>query len=99
MQRAPRAALPSLGIELIGDPECVGVELDDRVERRARLVDGADARKVLLGNPSRGPSSRGHVEGERGDSRLIKLEALDGGRLSGMDRTPGTREGTGGTGN
>ena len=53
VQRAARAARLSFGVELVGDRQRVGIDLEDAAERRALPVEGVDARQIFLGERSR----------------------------------------------
>ena len=46
MERAAQAATPPLGVERAGGLQRARVDLDDRIQARALLVVGVDAREV-----------------------------------------------------
>jgi hypothetical protein len=48
VQRAAQLAGLALAVEFLGDGDGVGIQFDDGVDARTGLVDGGDARQVLL---------------------------------------------------
>ena len=48
VKRSAQASGLPLGVECIGDGEGVGVELEDRMERRAIAIERLNPREVLL---------------------------------------------------
>ena len=76
--RGPRRA--PLGVHLVGDGEGVGVRLQHRVEAGAALVEGLDARQVLLGEAAGRPAAAAHPVLELREGEFLELEAaLNGG--------------------
>ena len=61
MKRSADAALPSFAVHLIGDAQCVGVDLDDGVEGRTIAIDRLDPRQILLGKTPRRILPAGHA--------------------------------------
>ena len=61
MERAARAFGFALGVELVGDGEHLGIELDDAVERRAGFIDLGDPREIPIGQATRREFARPHA--------------------------------------
>jgi hypothetical protein len=58
VQRAAHAPAAPVGVSLVRDRERVGVELEDRIERRTIAIERLDAREILFRDPSRCAATR-----------------------------------------
>ena len=71
----PRAPLRlALGIERVGDRERVGIDLDDRPQRRPAAIDLLDPLQVQLGDLPRTCSARTSSSPAAGRSSLLRVE-------------------------
>ena len=61
VERAARAFGFPLGVELIGDAEHLGIELDHAVQRGAGFIDFGDAREIPVGEAARRELARPHA--------------------------------------
>jgi hypothetical protein len=90
VERPAHASRSALLIARIGDRQCVGVDLDHRVDGRAAPVDLLDAREIPLGDRPRRPRAGAHGVLKLGDGGFFQLER--GARVpSGQGGARGTR--------
>jgi len=68
--------LPPFPIELLGDPQRLGIGLDDAPQGRALPVELSDALEIVLGNGARGETPRLHLSLQRGDTGFVELKRL-----------------------
>ena len=80
MHRAAHVAGLAFFIERVGFGECLWIEFDHRVERRARLVDRRDALQVRLRQRVAGQIALRHALLERDDADFVEGEGGHGGR-------------------
>ena len=74
VQRPAHALAFALGVERVGNRQRVGIELDDRPQRRTAAIDRLDARGVQLDEPPRGVAAGRHRLLQLGDRRFVELE-------------------------
>lgn len=75
MHRPAHAAGLALGIERCGFGQSIGIELDDRVERRTSVVDRFDAVEVGLGQGDAAELAPAHACLQLADVQLGEFEA------------------------
>ena len=71
-------ARPALGVQRVGNRQRVGIELDDRPQRRTAAIDGLDARGVELDEPSRRVAAGRHRLLQLGNRHFIEIERRRG---------------------
>ena len=86
MQRSDRAARAETAIEIVRNPQRVGVRHDDRVQRRAGLVVRIDAREILFDERSAGERSVAERGLDVGDGGFVESKGARRLRRDGCDR-------------
>ena len=67
-----------LGVERVGDRQRVGIDLDDRAQRRTAAIDLLDALQVELDESTRGVSPGRHPVLQLGDGRFVRARTAIG---------------------
>src|SRR5258708_10292630 len=83
VQKASRSLGFAFFVERTCDRQRLGVDLDDRVERRPASIDMCDALEVLFRERGRGFLAGLHRRFEVGDSRFLQYDRLEAGQTRG----------------